>query len=56
MLPEAYDDTPADRHALAGRSALAHLIKLRTEGRVEGKEGGPWRARESPLAEGGAGS
>jgi hypothetical protein len=30
----AYDDTSADRHGLAGRSALAHLLKLEREGRV----------------------
>ena len=34
IVPLAYDDTTADRHGLAGRSALAHLLKLEREGRV----------------------
>ncbi|MGH7725345.1 MAG: MBL fold metallo-hydrolase [Candidatus Eiseniibacteriota bacterium] len=40
MLPSVYADTPADRHGLAARSALAHLLKLQKENRVrEGAEG-----------------
>jgi len=55
-VPEAYDDTPAERHGLAARSALAHLLKLKAEGRVEEAPGGKWRALEPPLAAGAGGS
>ncbi len=40
MVPGVYDDTPVERHGLAARSALAHLLKLQAENRVrEGSEG-----------------
>lgn len=42
MLPTVYDDTPVDRHKLAARSALAHLLKLKNEGRVLEGAGGRW--------------
>ena len=44
LLPEAYDDTPPERHAPATRSALAHLLKLRDEGRAEVGPDGRWRS------------
>jgi glyoxylase-like metal-dependent hydrolase (beta-lactamase superfamily II) len=56
VVPDAYDDTPAERHALAARSALAHLFKLKAEGRVEEAPGGKWRALEPPLATKASGS
>jgi glyoxylase-like metal-dependent hydrolase (beta-lactamase superfamily II) len=34
LVKSAYEDTPAERHALAARSLLAHLYKLRQERRV----------------------
>jgi glyoxylase-like metal-dependent hydrolase (beta-lactamase superfamily II) len=34
VVVDAYDDTPAESHGLAARSALAHLLKLEAEGRV----------------------
>lgn len=34
LVKSAYEDTPAERHALAARSLLAHLYKLKQEGRV----------------------
>ena len=34
LVKSAYEDTPAERHALAARSLLAHLYKLNQEGRV----------------------
>jgi glyoxylase-like metal-dependent hydrolase (beta-lactamase superfamily II)/8-oxo-dGTP pyrophosphatase MutT (NUDIX family) len=44
IVTQAYDDTPADRHGLAARSALAHLLKLRDEDRVSGSPEEGWRA------------
>jgi hypothetical protein len=35
LLPAVYDDVPARLHPVASRSLLAHLIKLRTEGRLK---------------------
>jgi glyoxylase-like metal-dependent hydrolase (beta-lactamase superfamily II) len=34
MLPTVYDDVPAIAHALAERQALAHLERLRKQGRL----------------------
>jgi glyoxylase-like metal-dependent hydrolase (beta-lactamase superfamily II)/8-oxo-dGTP pyrophosphatase MutT (NUDIX family) len=36
IVQAAYDDTPPALHALAARSALAHLIKLEAEGALPG--------------------
>jgi glyoxylase-like metal-dependent hydrolase (beta-lactamase superfamily II)/8-oxo-dGTP pyrophosphatase MutT (NUDIX family) len=44
IVRSAYDDTPAESHGLAARSALAHLLKLRAEGRVTGGEDDGWSA------------
>ena len=38
LLPAVYDDVPARLHPVASRSLLAHLIKLRTEGRLKEKQ------------------
>jgi glyoxylase-like metal-dependent hydrolase (beta-lactamase superfamily II) len=46
LVPEVYDDTPPERHAPAARSALAHLLKLRDEGRVAVDPNGRWRRAE----------
>ena len=43
IVPPVYDDTPPERHGLAARSTLAHLLKLRAESRVEEAEPGLWR-------------
>ena len=42
LLPVVYDDVPARVHPVASRSLLAHLIKLKAEGRVEEGQGA-WR-------------
>ena len=42
LVPLAYEDTPGADVALAARSALAHLIKLRDEGKVEERADGRW--------------
>jgi glyoxylase-like metal-dependent hydrolase (beta-lactamase superfamily II) len=34
LLPEVYDDVPAQIHPVAKRSLLAHLLKLKTEQRI----------------------
>lgn len=34
LVPLVYDDVPVHKHRLAGRSLLAHLIKLEADGRV----------------------
>lgn len=34
LLPIVYDDVPAGKHAVASRSLLAHLIKLKADGRA----------------------
>jgi glyoxylase-like metal-dependent hydrolase (beta-lactamase superfamily II)/8-oxo-dGTP pyrophosphatase MutT (NUDIX family) len=44
IVTVAYDDTPVDRHGIAARSALAHLLKLEGEGRVEQAADGRWLA------------
>jgi hypothetical protein len=42
ILSRVYDDVPAGLHVVATRSLLAHLIKLRDEGRVA-ESAGEWR-------------
>jgi len=42
LVPKAYDDTPPDRHRIAARSLLAHLIKLESEGRARQTSGERW--------------
>ncbi len=44
IVPVAYADTPPASHPIAARSALAHLLKLKAEGRVEEDPGGAWLA------------
>ncbi len=39
LVTHAYQDTPVQRHALAARSLLAHLYKLKKENRVTEKDG-----------------
>jgi len=39
LVPHVYDDVPARMHPVAGRSLLAHLIKLRDEGRAAEADG-----------------
>lgn len=43
LVALAYDDVPPQRHAMAARSLLAHLEKLREDGRVVA-EGSLWRS------------
>ena len=45
IVAVAYDDTPADRHAPAARSALVHLLKLEAEGKVAQDAESLWSAR-----------
>ena len=42
LLPHVYDDVPPRMHPVASRSLLAHLLKLRDEGRAA-EAGGAWR-------------
>jgi glyoxylase-like metal-dependent hydrolase (beta-lactamase superfamily II) len=42
LTPAVYDDVPADRHAWARLTLLAHLLKLQRDGRVV-EEHGIWR-------------
>lgn len=42
LVPVVYDDVSARLHPVAGRSLLAHLLKLKDEGRVEQTPAG-WR-------------
>lgn len=49
MVATVYAEYPAEVHALAARSVLAHLLKLEGEGRVERKGNGEdaiWAVRE----------
>jgi glyoxylase-like metal-dependent hydrolase (beta-lactamase superfamily II)/8-oxo-dGTP pyrophosphatase MutT (NUDIX family) len=39
LVPAAYDDTPVALHPVAQRSLLAHLIKLRQDGRAVERDG-----------------
>jgi glyoxylase-like metal-dependent hydrolase (beta-lactamase superfamily II)/8-oxo-dGTP pyrophosphatase MutT (NUDIX family) len=45
LLPEVYADTPPRLHPVARRSLLAHVLKLRDDGRVApaGERGERWR-------------
>lgn len=43
LVPTVYDDAPPQRHGIAARSLLAHLIKLEREGRVR-SAAGRWTA------------
>jgi glyoxylase-like metal-dependent hydrolase (beta-lactamase superfamily II) len=43
LVPHVYDDVPPRMHPVASRSLLAHLIKLRDEGRAA-EAGGRWQA------------
>jgi glyoxylase-like metal-dependent hydrolase (beta-lactamase superfamily II) len=43
LVTRVYDDVPAERHALAERSLLAHLLKLEAEGRAF-RRADEWRA------------
>jgi glyoxylase-like metal-dependent hydrolase (beta-lactamase superfamily II) len=42
LLPHVYEDVPLRMHPVASRSLLAHLDKLRDEGRAA-EEAGTWR-------------
>ncbi len=42
LVPTVYNDVPANRHGVAARSLLAHLIKLKSEGRVRESAGARW--------------
>jgi hypothetical protein len=44
LVPRTYDDAPPDRHGIAARSLLAHLIKLESEGRARHTSGERWSA------------
>lgn len=46
LVPHIYDDVPERMHPVASRSLLAHLIKLRNEGRAA-ERGGRWFSGES---------
>jgi recombination protein RecT len=46
LVTLAYDDTPREAHGIAQRSLLAHLEKLRDDGRVE-VDGQGWRLAPS---------
>ena len=41
LVKHAYDDVPESVHGLATRSLLAHLIKLRKEGKAQ-EDGEVW--------------
>ncbi len=43
LLPEVYADTPPRLHPVARRSLLAHLLKLRDDGRASDEGGDRWR-------------
>ena len=42
LLARVYDDVPAKLHAMARRSLLAHLLKLRDDGRAREAPAGQW--------------
>jgi len=42
LLAAVYDDVPPKLHAMARRSLLAHLLKLRDDGRVAEASSGHW--------------
>ncbi|MCL4801718.1 MAG: MBL fold metallo-hydrolase [Burkholderiales bacterium] len=39
LVPAVYDDVPPQRHGIATRSLLAHLVKLEREGRARSADG-----------------
>jgi len=43
LVKKVYDDVPVSLHPMASRSLLAHLIKLKEEGRAH-EAGASWRA------------
>jgi len=43
LVPTVYDDAPRERHGIASRSLLAHLLKLEREGRARCADG-TWTA------------
>jgi hypothetical protein len=43
LVPYAYDEVPKQLHRVATRSLLAHLLKLKVDGRASEVEG-RWRA------------
>jgi hypothetical protein len=45
LVPHVYDDVPARMHPVASRSLLAHLLKLRDEGRAN-EAGALWTAAQ----------
>jgi len=42
LLATVYDDVPPKLHAMARRSLLAHLLKLRDDGRIVEADAGSW--------------
>jgi glyoxylase-like metal-dependent hydrolase (beta-lactamase superfamily II)/8-oxo-dGTP pyrophosphatase MutT (NUDIX family) len=42
LVPKVYDDTAPQRHGIAARSLLAHLLKLEAEGRARQISGERW--------------
>jgi glyoxylase-like metal-dependent hydrolase (beta-lactamase superfamily II)/8-oxo-dGTP pyrophosphatase MutT (NUDIX family) len=48
LLSIVYDDVPDKLHGVAQRSLLAHLLKLRVDGRVAEEADGRWYATAAP--------
>jgi hypothetical protein len=46
LVPHVYDDVPERMHPVASRSLLAHLLKLRDDGRALETDGA-WRMMRS---------
>lgn len=46
LVAAIYTEVPQTLHPVAAQSVLAHLLKLRAEGRVVGEEDGVWRLVE----------
>ncbi|MDR7534982.1 MAG: MBL fold metallo-hydrolase [Armatimonadota bacterium] len=46
LVAAIYTEVPQALHPVAAKSVLAHLLKLRAEGRVAGEEDGVWRLLE----------
>ena len=42
LLARVYDDVPAQLQAMARRSLMAHLLKLRDDGRIVESSSGHW--------------
>jgi len=49
LVPTVYDDAPSQRHGIAARSLLAHLLKLESEGRARQVAGERWQALDPPA-------